>query len=59
MIDASFHIAAQLHEDILITRELYDLILDWLEALSATMARQHWNAQSAPQQNKAEKDLYH
>jgi hypothetical protein len=59
MIDASLHIAAQLHEDIQITRELYDLILDWIEALSATMARQHWNAQSAALQNKAEKDLYH
>jgi hypothetical protein len=59
MIDASLHIAAQLHEDILITRELYDLILDWLEALSATLARQHWNAQSAVSQNKTEKDLYH
>jgi hypothetical protein len=59
MIDASLHIAAQLHEDIQITRELYDLILDWLEALSARMARQHWNAQSAAPHNKVEKDLYH
>jgi hypothetical protein len=59
MIDASLHIAAQLHEDIRITRELYDLILDWLEALSATMARQHWNAQSTLPQSKTEKDLYH
>jgi hypothetical protein len=59
MIDASLHIAAQLHEDILITRDLYDLILDWLEGLSATMARQHWNSQSAAPQTNAEKDLYH
>ncbi len=59
MIDASLHIAAQLHDDIQITRELYDLILDWIEALSATMARQHWNAQSTAQQNPTEKDLYH
>ena len=59
MIDASLHIAAQLHDDIEITRELYDLILDWIEALSATIARQHWSFQSAPQQNKPEKDLYH
>jgi hypothetical protein len=59
MIDASLHIAAQLHADIQITRELYDLILDWIEALSATIARQYRNAQSAAQQNKPEKDLYH
>ena len=59
MIDASLQIAAQLHADILITRELYDLILDWLEALSATMARQHWNSQSAAPQNKTDKEFYH
>ena len=59
MIDASLHIAAQLHDDIEITRELYDLILDWIEALNATIARQHWSFQSLPQQDKSEKDLYH
>jgi hypothetical protein len=59
MIDASLHIAAQLHEDIQITHELYDLILDWIEALGAMMARQHWNAQTGVQQNQTEKDLYH
>ena len=59
MVDASLHIAAQLHGDIQITRELHDLILDWIEALGATLARQHWNAQSAVQQDHTEKDLYH
>ena len=59
MIDASLHIAAQLHDDIEITRELYDLILDWIEALSATIARQHWNVQSTAQQDKPENDFYH
>jgi hypothetical protein len=59
VIDASLHIAAQLHDDIQITRELYDLILDWIDALSATIARQHWTGQSRTQQDMPEKDLYH
>ncbi len=48
MIDASLQIAAQLSEDIRLTRDLHNLILDWTEALSATTARHHWyNATSA------------
>jgi hypothetical protein len=59
MIDASLQIAAQLHQDILLTRELYNLILDWMEALSATIARQYWYNQPSAQQDKSEGKIYH
>jgi hypothetical protein len=59
MIDASLQIAAQLHQDILLTRELYNLILDWMEALSATIARQHWSSHPSAQQDKTEGNIYH
>ncbi len=52
MIDASLQIAAQLYEDIRLTRELYNLILDWIEALSAAMARQHWCNHPAKPENR-------
>jgi hypothetical protein len=42
MIDASLHMAAQLYNDIQLTRDIYNLVVDWAEALSATIARQHW-----------------
>jgi hypothetical protein len=59
MIDASLQMAAQLNEDIRLTRELYDLIQDWIEALSATIARRHWSSQTAAPQDKSQGDIYH
>jgi hypothetical protein len=59
MIDASLQIADQLHQDIQLTRELYNLILDWIEALSATIARQHWYSNTPAQQDKSEGNIYH
>jgi hypothetical protein len=59
MIDASLQIAAQLYQDIQLTRELYNLILDWIEGLSATIARQHWSNHTTAQQDKTEGHIYH
>jgi hypothetical protein len=47
MIEASLQIAAQLSEDIRLTRELHNLILDWTEALSAATARHNWSDSTA------------
>ena len=42
MVDASLQMAAQLHNDIQLTTHLFNLVLDWTEALSASIAREHW-----------------
>ncbi len=42
MVDASLQMAAQLQNDIQLTAHLFNLILDWTEALSASIAREHW-----------------
>jgi hypothetical protein len=57
MIDASLRMAAQLRNDIEFTARLYHLVLDWAEAISITLARQHWNS-SLPQE-RSEQNIYH
>lgn len=43
MIDASLQIAEQLSNDILLTLRIQQMVLDWLAAYNATIARDHWN----------------
>lgn len=42
MVDASLQMAAQLYNDIQLTTQLFNLVLDWTEAMSVTVARQDW-----------------
>jgi len=43
MIDASLQMAAQLSNDIHLTMQFHTMVVDWLDGISATIARQHWN----------------
>jgi hypothetical protein len=43
MLEASLQIAAQLQNDIRLTSQLHNLVLDWLEGINVTLARQQWN----------------
>jgi hypothetical protein len=43
MIEASLQMARQLHNDIELTLKLHRLVLDWLEGINATFARQYWS----------------
>jgi uncharacterized protein YeaO (DUF488 family) len=43
MVEASLKTAAQLHQDIQLTNHLHQLVLDWVEGMQATIARQYWN----------------
>jgi hypothetical protein len=43
MLDASIQMAAQLHNDIVLTTSLFSLVSDWLEGMSATIARRYWD----------------
>ena len=52
MVDASLHMAAQLHHDVTVTSQLHTLVLDWLEGMNATVARRYWTSyKSGPQTN--------
>ena len=43
MLEASLQIAAQLQNDIRLTSQLHNLVLDWLEGINVTVARQQWS----------------
>ncbi|HEX2907679.1 MAG TPA: hypothetical protein VHO69_12495 [Phototrophicaceae bacterium] len=42
MLEASLEMAAQLHEDVTMTQELFHCVMDWIDGLSATLARRFW-----------------
>jgi hypothetical protein len=42
LVDASLQMAAQLHTDIQLTTQLFNLVLDWTEGMSVTLAREQW-----------------
>ncbi|MBN1565877.1 MAG: hypothetical protein JXA10_18690 [Anaerolineae bacterium] len=42
LVDASLQMAAQLHNDIQLTTQLFNLVLDWTEGMSVTLAREQW-----------------
>jgi hypothetical protein len=42
MVEASLEMASQLHEDVVMTQELFFCVMDWADGLSATIARQFW-----------------
>lgn len=44
MIEASIKTANQLHNDIELTSHIHSLVVDWLNGLSATIARNNWQA---------------
>lgn len=58
MVDASLQMAAQLFADIQLTTHLHNLVLDWLEGMNATVARQQWN-KTHPSQEKTTTIIYH
>lgn len=43
-IEASLQMASQLHHDVQLTVRLYHLVSDWLEGMTATVAREHWHS---------------
>jgi hypothetical protein len=57
-VDASLRMAAQLHNDILLTARLHQMALDWMEGMSITVARQYWTIHT-PAQDKTERNVYH
>lgn len=42
MIEASLEMAARLHQDVTMTQDLFYCVMDWLDGLSATIARRFW-----------------
>jgi hypothetical protein len=42
MLDASLHTAGQLRADVVMTESLHQYITDWVDGLSATIARRLW-----------------
>jgi hypothetical protein len=42
MVEASLEMAAQLHQDVVMTEELFFCVMDWVDGLSATIARRFW-----------------
>jgi hypothetical protein len=58
MIDASIQMAAQLNNDIRLTIQLHTLVVDWLDGINATVARQYWNSLHALTQGP-EKNPHH
>ncbi len=42
MIEASLHMASQLHNDIVMTSRFYEFVTDWIEGMSASVARAFW-----------------
>ncbi|NLX11464.1 MAG: hypothetical protein GXY36_17610 [Chloroflexi bacterium] len=44
MVEASLQMAAQLHQDIQSTARLHQMVLDWFDAMSATVGRQYWTS---------------
>lgn len=50
MIDASLQMAAQLSNDIDLTTQLHTMVVDWIDGISATIARQHWNPHTPAEQ---------
>lgn len=58
-VDASLQMAAQLHNDIQLTEQLYNLVLDWTEAMSVTVARQFWNGQKLTSPDGPEGNISH
>lgn len=45
MVDASLKMAQQLYSDITLTSRVQRMVIDWLEGMNATIARQYWNTQ--------------
>ncbi|NDJ77359.1 MAG: hypothetical protein GYB65_13985 [Chloroflexi bacterium] len=43
MVDASLKMAAQLYNDIQLTATLHQMVIDWLDAMQATIAKRYWN----------------
>lgn len=58
MVDASLQMAAQLQNDIQLTTHLFNLILDWTEALSASIAREHWPDTTHSTKDNGEQDSH-
>lgn len=58
MIDASLQMAVQLYNDIQLTTHLFNLVLDWTEAISASIARQHWPVSTRAAKEDAEQDSH-
>ncbi len=58
MVDASLQMAAQLNSDIRLTIQLHTMVIDWLDGINATIARQYWNNLHAPAQGP-EKNPHH
>jgi hypothetical protein len=42
MIEASLEMAARLHQDVVMTQDLFYCVMDWVDGLSATIARRFW-----------------
>lgn len=42
MVEASLEMAEQLHQDVVMTQELFYCVMDWADGLSATIARRFW-----------------
>lgn len=58
MVEASLRMAAQLHNDILLTTRLHQMTVDWMEGMSIAVARQRWTIHT-PAQDKSERNTYH
>ena len=44
MIEASLHMASQLHNDIVMTSHFFEFVTDWIEGMSASVARAYWTS---------------
>ena len=42
MIEASLEMTARLHQDVTMTQDLFYCVMDWVDGLSATIARRFW-----------------
>lgn len=42
VVEASLEMASQLHEDVVMTEELFYCVMDWIDGLNATIARRFW-----------------